>query len=397
MIKDRDIVVVGIQPWDIEIGSNCKDIANEMSKNHRVLYVNAPLNRRTKVTEANDPKVLHRLDVINGKKSGLTKIKDNLWNLNPDFLAESINKITIKPIYNFLNRRDNARFAKSIRFAMEKLGFKNVVLFNDSLMFLGFYLKEMLKPSTYIYYIRDNLTSQSYFKVHGERLEPKLIKKADLVMTNSIYFENYARQWNPNSYMIGQGCEVDQFKDEDGKIAVPDELAKIKKPIIGYLGFLTGMRLDLDVIETIAKHNKEWSVVLVGPEDEVFKNSILHQMKNVFFLGSKTVDLLPGYVKGFDVCINPQIVNDMTIGNYPRKIDEYLAMGKPTIATQTEAMEYFGQHVYLAKDKYEYPVLIEKALAENSAALEAKRKEFASQHTWENNVKTIIELIEKKR
>jgi hypothetical protein len=31
-IKNRDIVVIGIQPWDIEIGSNCKNIALEFSK-----------------------------------------------------------------------------------------------------------------------------------------------------------------------------------------------------------------------------------------------------------------------------------------------------------------------------------------------------------------------------
>ena len=44
MEKSRDIVVTGIQAWDIEIGSNCKNIAIEMSKKHRVLYVNPPLD-----------------------------------------------------------------------------------------------------------------------------------------------------------------------------------------------------------------------------------------------------------------------------------------------------------------------------------------------------------------
>jgi len=42
-VKDRDIVVVGLQPWDLPIGSNCKNIALEFSKHNRVLYVNAPI------------------------------------------------------------------------------------------------------------------------------------------------------------------------------------------------------------------------------------------------------------------------------------------------------------------------------------------------------------------
>jgi hypothetical protein len=32
-------------------------------------------------------------------------------------------------------------------------------------------------------------------------------------------------------------------------------------------------------------------------------------------------------------------LNETTKGNYPRKIDEYLAMGKPVVATKTIAMD----------------------------------------------------------
>jgi hypothetical protein len=36
-----------------------------------------------------------------------------------------------------------------------------------------------------------------------------------------------------------------------------------------------------------------------------------------------------------------QLSNNLTIGNYPRKIDEYLAMGKPIVATSTKTMQMF--------------------------------------------------------
>ena len=50
-----------------------------------------------------------------------------------------------------------------------------------------------------------------------------------------------------------------------------------------------------------------------------------------------------------DVCINPQKVNPITDGNYPLKIDEYLAMGKPVVATRTHTMEdVFASHTHLA-------------------------------------------------
>ena len=57
MITGRDIIVIGIQAWDIEIGSNCKNIAVEMAKNNRVLYVNQPLDRKSQYAEKNTDKV----------------------------------------------------------------------------------------------------------------------------------------------------------------------------------------------------------------------------------------------------------------------------------------------------------------------------------------------------
>ncbi len=97
----------------------------------------------------------------------------------------------------------------------------------------------------------------------------------------------------------------------------------------------------------------------------------------------------------FDIAINPQLLNELTIGNYPRKIDEYLAMGKPVLATKTEAMQTFSEHVYLAENKEEYVTLAEKALKKNNSEKEKAREEFAKSHTWENNVLKIYKAIQK--
>jgi glycosyltransferase involved in cell wall biosynthesis len=153
------------------------------------------------------------------------------------------------------------------------------------------------------------------------------------------------------------------------------------------------LRLDIQIIALIAKGKPEWSVVLIGPEDEEFENSELHQLKNVHFLGLKDGSVLPQYLNYFDVAINPQILNEVTIGNYPRKIDEYLAMGKPVVATETKAMSIFKDHTYLAKNKEEYISLIEKAIREDNPLVREERIKFAQSHTWENSVKEIYKAI----
>jgi teichuronic acid biosynthesis glycosyltransferase TuaH len=233
-----DIVIVALQSWDFEIGSNARNIAREFARSNRVIYVNPPLDRITRFKKRNDEKTKRFLKVINHQDDALRQVEDNIWNLTPDFIAESINWIGSGAIYDFINRLNNKRFAKSIQAATKKLGFQNIILFNDNFMFGGFYLKEFLKPQTYCYYIRDFLIVQPYFKKHGRRLETKIIQSSDVIVANSTYLQEYAEQYNKNSFYVGQGCEVEMF-DEKLINEKPADLVNIPSPLIGYVGNLT--------------------------------------------------------------------------------------------------------------------------------------------------------------
>ncbi|MCB0805016.1 MAG: glycosyltransferase [Bacteroidales bacterium] len=396
MIKNRNIVVIGIQPWDIEIGSNCKNIAIEFAKDNNVLYVNSPLDRISSLKDKKSPKVAKRLEVVKGKRKALSQIDDRLWEFNPQTITESINRIPSAMVFDNLNKINSRRFGREINKAIEHLKMENFILFNDSSMFLGLYLDKYLTSESYIYYIRDNLVNSPfpYWNTHGKRIEPKLISKANAVVTNSLYYAEYAKQYNPDSYMVGQGCDTSLFDFKTREIKTATELKNISSPVIGYVGNLAGIRLDIDLLEHIVRSKPAWQLVLVGPEDEAFKKSDLHGFPNVHFLGSKPPDSLPEFISGFDVCINPQVLNITTIGNYPRKIDEYLAMGKPVVATYTKAMEYFKDFTYLGKTKEDYVRLISRALEENTPEVAMRRRDYALTHSWENNVKAIYDVME---
>lgn len=393
-MKGKDIIVTGLQPWDVEIGSNCKNIAIEFAKDNRVLYVNAPLDRLTAIREKNDPKTIKRKKVINGELADLTQVDTNIWELNPKCILESISQLGINALFDFINKINNKRIAKQIQSAINRLGFKDVTLFNDSDMFRSFYIKDLLNIQKEIYYTRDNLIAVDFWKKQGIRIEGAYMKKADLVCGNSTYLTTLAQKFNPNSFYVGQGCDLSIF-DENLIKEIPSDIKNIKKPIIGYIGALVSLRLDIEIIKYLAKEKPEWSIVLVGPEDETFKNSDLHKMENVYFLGSKDPEELPSYLYAFDIAINPQILNEVTIGNYPRKIDEYLAMGKPTVATKTEAMSVFANHTYLAANKDEYLQLTEKALTDQNQYKKNAMITFARSHSWKNSVNEIYKAFEK--
>lgn len=376
-------VIIAPQRWDFEVGSNARNIALEIAKRFKVIYINPP----------NDIKTLISKRQKTGNSTGHIRVTDSLLVYTPSFTALSINWIKNDSIYDVLNWVNNYRMSRAIRKAIKELGWSDIVLLNDNYIFNGFYLKEILRPKAYIYYLRDFLTIQPYFKKHGARLEPLLMRKADAVAANSTYLANYARSQNAQSFYVGQGCEIEMFDPTKIK-ALPGDLENVPKPIVGYVGFLTAMRLDIDLLLALAKGGK-WSLVLVGPEDEAFMSSALHEMGNVFFLGRKAPDELPSYIAGFDVCINPQLVNPLTIGNYPRKIDEYLAMGKPTVATATQAMDIFERYTYLANGHDQFVQQVRVAMNDTDTGAAKTRIEFARSHTWENSVEEIYQVIEK--
>ena len=389
----RDIIIVGQQAWDVDIGSNCRDIALEFSKKNRVLFVNSALDRITKIKYSKDPKIKKRINVIKGKERGLERVNEDLWVYYPDELLESINWIRPHWLFRYLNQRNNFRFATSIQKAICELDFKDFILFNDSDMLRSFYLKELLKPSTTLYYSRDNMMATNYYRRHGKFLEPQIIKKSDLCVANSLYLQRYCKTFNVRSYYVGQGCELELFQMPLSRPR-PEVFDEIDRPIVGYVGALTAARLDLDLIEFLSLNLPDFSFVFIGHEDKLFRKSRLHRLSNVYFLGAKPTKDLACYIEAFDVCINPQKLNDLTRGNYPRKIDEYLAMGKPVVATKTDTMEAFGRFTYLASNKKEFSDKIRIALGDKSPKALLERRAFAFSHSWVNSLNLIAQGIE---
>lgn len=375
------------QPWDAATACNFKEMAIEFAKYNRVLYVNRAADRASLARGRKDPLMQARMATLKDGTGELINIQPDLWVHNPRVVMESLNWMPFTSLYERVNRINSRRLAKEINKIIEQLGFKDVLLINDNDFFRGIDLKELIDSTDYIFYIRDYLNYQPWFRRHGPRMEKKMIEKADLIVANSLYLAHYAEKFNPNSYDIGQGCDLESYLVQDP--AVPEDLANIKHPIIGYSGAISGTRLDKEIFCHIAEQLPQCNLVLVGPVTDGFDAEALQKYPNIHFLGVKPPAAVPAYVYHFDVCINPQLVNQLTVGNYPRKADEYLAMGKPMVATETETMKFFADHVFLCGNKEEYVEHIRNILAspalQNGRASE-ERRAFALSHSWEESI-----------
>lgn len=393
MITGMDFIFTGLQPWDIAIGSNAKDIALEISKHNRVLYVNTPLDKKTYRSKENTAETIQRKKNVIKEIPILRQINSNLWVLDYPFTIWPINFLPDGKIFDWINKINNTRMYSFVKKILNELCFDKYVLFIDNDIYRSFYAKDILTPLISIYYRRDNLLPVSFWKKHATRLEPLLIQKSDLIVCNSIELTKIPLLFNQHVHDVGQGVDLSAYRN-DASNGSPEDIKGIKRPLVGYIGDITSLRLDVNLVYLLAFKNSNLSFVLVGKADAVFSNHKLNQLPNIHFLGLKPKQQVPYYIQSFDICLNPQLVNEVTIGNYPRKIDEFLAFGKPVIATSTQTMQLFKEYVYLCNSLDEYQQALLTALDENDESIISKRIRFAHSHSWKNSVNRIYQSIE---
>ncbi|MDA8211797.1 MAG: glycosyltransferase, partial [Clostridia bacterium] len=168
--------------------------------------------------------------------------------------------------------------------------------------------------------------------------------------------------------------------------------ASIKGPVIGFVGVIQDW-VDLDLMYAAAAAHPEWSLVLVGPVGVGIDVSRLKGLPNVHFLGRKDVGRLPGYLKAFDVCLNPFRMNELTRNVSPLKFYEYLASGKPIVTVDMPGIRDFAGVVEVARKPEEFVPCIERALREETPEKKAERLKRARENSWESRVRVMEEKI----
>src|ERR1700712_3711130 len=106
IIKNRDIVLFSLQPWDSNIAFNFKEMAFELARNNRVIFIDRATDRHTILK-----KFLHRKRIEPQTKEYLELIQENFWLLRPKSILESGNWSPNYRLFDFFNKINNRRLA----------------------------------------------------------------------------------------------------------------------------------------------------------------------------------------------------------------------------------------------------------------------------------------------
>lgn len=163
--------------------------------------------------------------------------------------------------------------------------------------------------------------------------EDLLARTADTIVCS----EELARRWRDRydvvATVVHNAVDVEAFAT-----AVPVTNTGAS-PHIGYVGTLHAHRLDIDLVLQLADACPG-TIHLVGPNSlEEPDRDRLAAHPRVSVHGPVDAADVPGWMRAMDVLISPHVVNEFTLSLDAIKSREYLAAGRPVVATPTSGFQ----------------------------------------------------------
>jgi glycosyltransferase involved in cell wall biosynthesis len=246
-----------------------------------------------------------------------------------------------------------------------------------------------------VYYCIDEMTGYGYVdKIQLLDLEERLLAKSDCVIASAAKLADAKRRVNDNTFYVPHGVDWALFRSAlEKELEIPEDIAGIKKPIIGFYGYISEDWIDLDLLKKMAELRPNWSIVLIG-KSAMDVNSLTVQ-RNIHFLGVKLFEDLPKYSRMFDAAIIPFKINELTLNSNPLKLLEYLAAGKPVVSVDIPEVAEYKDMVKVATTPDGFVKAVEQFLKEDSLEDMYKRSDYVRSGSWNSRMETISQLIDK--
>ena len=397
MNTNCDIIIFTLSRWDAPISSPSLALAKEFAKNNRVFYIDHPYSVKDYIQLRKTPEIKDRKKaLLTGQDiySHPASLPANITIVTPR-MTIPVNFLPQGGLYNSLSRFNDKLIFDTLRRIIKDHQVKDYIFINFFDPYFVRQFPEDIQPLRKVYQSMDDISQVEYSAKHGLRLEEEIIRKYDFTLTTSKELTRLKSQFSPNVHFHPNAADIDNFlRAATIPLEKPKELEGITQKIIGYTGSIE-YRTDFELLKKVADFHKDKMLVFVGPVySEEPKNVGLDSLPNVIFIGPKKITELPYYLQYMDCVLIPFRLTTLTKSIYPLKINEYLAAGKPVIATHfSEDIYTFREVAYIAENHDEFIKLIDTALLENSEEKKQARIALARQNTWTARVEAFWKII----
>lgn len=368
---DGLVVFCAGQSWDA-VRLHDQHIAERLARYAPVLYVDPPISH---LTPWRRPDLAASL-----KRPRLRQLAPRLARLTPVVLPGKT-RPGMSVISTALTRR-------SVRRAAGVLGGSVHAVVVSSLLNLFGACGETRRA---LYAADDFVGGADLFGVSATRLaraERRRMIEVDIVIAGSEVVADRWRAFGHHPILVPHGVDDQHFASVDSAPLSAD--VTLPSPVVGLIGHLND-RIDLSLLEAVAERGR--SLLLIGPrgvESDARRLDRLLGRPNVQWLGPRPFAGLPSYLRAIDVGIVPYRDTAFNRASFPLKTLEYLAAGRPAVATDLPAIRWLNTDlIEVATGPAAFADAVDRALsAPRPPELVARRRALASQHSWDRRAAT---------
>lgn len=228
------------------------------------------------------------------------------------------------------------------------------------------------------------------------RLDKEVAERADLVFATTERLRERHDRARGGVHLVPNAGDFDHFRPAAEPSFTDPEFAALPRPILGFAGNIIESKVDLELLDRVATTFPDGTLLLVGPvQPELLArvHALVEAHPNVRWTGLRPYETLPSAVAAFDVALIPYTTNEYTRSVFPLKVHEYLAAGKPVVASGVPSVAQLHPHVRLAESPEAFVAAIAEAIAANGAG-DRERIAVAAANTWEHRANTLLRLID---
>ncbi|PPD15772.1 MAG: glycosyl transferase [Methylobacterium sp.] len=215
-------------------------------------------------------------------------------------------------------------------------------------------------------------------------LEQELMQEADVVFTGGLSLFEAKRGRHGNIHAFPSSIDSGHFgQARRDDVPEPADLAEIPHPRLVYFGVIDE-RLDLALLDELARLRPDWSVLMIGPVVKIDPNGLPNR-PNMHWLGMKPYTELPAYLAHASAGIMPFAINAATRFISPTKTPEFLAAGLPVVSTPVrDVVRSYGEAglVAIAPDAEGFVASLEQWLEGPPANWLARVDAALAQGSW---------------
>ena len=368
-LHGKEIVILAHQRWNTHT-TPAHHIVRHLARSNRVVFIEPPESLAWLLHEPPAREALRWLF------RPLQHLEPNLYlyHTQPLFPPGQALSPAIAAMFGAL-------YARLVRRVIRSMGFERPIFW--VFQFSAAHVVRSIQPELTVYDCGEEWAEYATYarlKDYLRKTDADMCRSADLVFVPSEAMYESKRPLNPHTHLMPWGVDTELYgRAQHSDTVIPQDIRDARRPVIGMFGMLDGRRLHIELLTYLASRHPDWTIVLIGRRMKNLDDTALRKYANIRILDFKPASELPGYCKGFDVCMIPYMINGFTRSIMPIKLVEYLATGKPVVSTALPAAELFRDVIRVADSIESFEACVIEALNEDPCCTDeriARAKEF---------------------